>query len=102
MRARAERELDLQMALGPALFATKAFSHPDVGRTYARASQLCEQLDDYSRGFTALRGLMLHNLNLLEMEKARKRSVKSASRRSAAGPIIGTWRTIQIRCPPRA
>ena len=36
-RERAERELDLQMALGPALFATKSYSHPDVGRTYARA-----------------------------------------------------------------
>jgi hypothetical protein len=31
-----------------------------------------------------------------------KRSAKSASRGSAAEPIIGTWRTIQIRCPPRA
>jgi len=39
----------LQMALGPALFATKVFSHPDLGRTYARAWELCRQLDDYSR-----------------------------------------------------
>jgi hypothetical protein len=45
----ADRELDLQMALGPALFATKVFSHPDLGRTYARAWELCRQLDDYSR-----------------------------------------------------
>src|SRR5262249_22072472 len=37
MRGRAERELDLQMALGPALGATKAYSHADMGRTYARA-----------------------------------------------------------------
>jgi hypothetical protein len=36
-RERAERELDLQMALGPGLTATKSFSHPDIGRTYARA-----------------------------------------------------------------
>src|ERR1700738_5244986 len=35
MRERAERELDLQMALGPALVATKVRSHPDVGRCYA-------------------------------------------------------------------
>src|ERR1700747_1953328 len=32
MRERAERELDLQMALGPALFATKVSSDADVGR----------------------------------------------------------------------
>ena len=56
-RERAERELDLQMALGPALFATRSFSHPDVGRTYARALELCRQLGDDPRGFTVLRGL---------------------------------------------
>src|ERR1700736_47076 len=70
MRERAERELDLQMALGPALLATKSFSHPDIGRAYARAWELCRQLDDYSREFTALRGLFMHHANLLEMEKA--------------------------------
>jgi predicted ATPase len=31
MRERAERELDLQMALGPALFATKLYNDPDIG-----------------------------------------------------------------------
>src|SRR5262249_17372020 len=70
MRERAERELDLQMALGPALFATKGYSHPDGGRTYARAWELCRQLGDHFREFTALRGLYLQHLNLLEMEKA--------------------------------
>ena len=33
-RERAERELDLQMALGPALYAAKAYSHPDIGPAY--------------------------------------------------------------------
>jgi len=41
---RAERELDLQMALGPALVATKFPSHPDIGRTYARAWELCRHI----------------------------------------------------------
>jgi predicted ATPase len=41
MRERAERELDLQMALGPALVATKSYSHPDIGRAYARTWELC-------------------------------------------------------------
>src|SRR5207248_2523383 len=67
---RAVRELDLQMALGPALFATKSYSHPDIGRAYARAWELCRQLGDHSREFTALRGLQLHHQNLHEMEKA--------------------------------
>jgi hypothetical protein len=69
-RERAERELDLQMALGPFLYATKSYSHPDVGRTYARALELCRQLGDDPREVTALRGLYLHHNNLLEMEKA--------------------------------
>src|SRR5271169_1600624 len=69
-RERAERELDLQMALGPALVATKSYSHPDIGRAYARAWELCRQLGDHSREFTPLRGLQLHHLNLSEMEKA--------------------------------
>src|SRR5580700_4734122 len=59
-RERAGRELDLQMALGPALFATKFGRHPDIGRTYARAWELCRQLGDHPREFTALRGLMLY------------------------------------------
>ena len=68
---RAARELDLRMALGPALFATKTYNHPDIGRTYARAWELCEQLGDDTRGFTALRGLQLHHLSLQELEKMR-------------------------------
>ena len=69
-REQAERELELQMALGPALFATRRYSHPDIGLAYARAWELCRQLGDYSREFTALRGLQLHHVALLEMEKA--------------------------------
>jgi class 3 adenylate cyclase/tetratricopeptide (TPR) repeat protein len=67
---RAERELDLQMALGPALFATKVRSDPDIGRAYARAWDLCRDLGDPSRGFMALRGLQLYYLNRAEMEKS--------------------------------
>jgi len=70
MRERAARELDLQMALGPALIATKIHSHPDVGRAYARARELCRQLGDHSREFTALRGLMLYHVNRAEMEES--------------------------------
>jgi predicted ATPase len=69
MRERVERELDLQMALGPALYATRSSSHPDIGRAYARAWELCQQLGDHPRGFTALRGLNLYHVNRLEMEE---------------------------------
>jgi predicted ATPase len=91
-RERAERELDLQMALGPALVATKFPSHPDIGRTYARAWELCRQLDDNSREFTALRGLQFYHLNLLEMEKAQhfaEEALCVAERLGDAARLVG-------------
>jgi tetratricopeptide (TPR) repeat protein len=92
MRERAARELDLQMALGPALYATTSYSHPDVGRTYARAWELCRQLDDYSREFPALRGLYLHHVNLLEMKKAQHfagEAMRVAERLGDAARLVG-------------
>jgi class 3 adenylate cyclase/tetratricopeptide (TPR) repeat protein len=92
MRERAERELDLQMAIGPALFATKSHSHPDAGRTYARALELCRQVGDHSREFTGLRGLQLHHQNLFEMEKAlhfAEEALHVAERLGDAARLVG-------------
>jgi predicted ATPase len=111
-REQAECELDLQMALGLALAVTKLASHPDIGRTYARASELCPQLDDYSREFTALCGLMLYHVNLLETEKALHfaeealrvaERLDDAARRRAAGhkdhiPLRAFSRRCAARC----
>jgi tetratricopeptide (TPR) repeat protein len=80
------------MALGPALVATKSYSHPDIGRTYARARELCRQLGDHSREFTALRGLQLHHMNLLEMEKAQhlaEEALRVAERLDDAAHLVG-------------
>ena len=92
MRERAERELDLQMALGSALIATKGYSHPDIGRAYARARELCEQLGDRSREFTALCGLWLYHINLLELEKAQhfaEEAMRVAERLDDAARLVG-------------
>ena len=97
MRERAERELDLQMALGPALYVTKVRGHPDIGRTYARAWELCRQLDDYSREFTSLRGLQLHHQNLLELEKAQhfaEEAMRVAERLGDAARLVGAHITL--------
>jgi len=94
---RAERELDLQMALGPALAATKVYSHPEIGRTYARARELCRQLGDHSREFTALRGLQLHHQNRLEMEKAQhfaEEALRVAERLGDAPVLVGAHLTL--------
>jgi class 3 adenylate cyclase/tetratricopeptide (TPR) repeat protein len=92
MRERAERELDLQMALGPALIVTKHRGHPDIGRTYARALKLCRQLGDHSREFTALRGRYLHHGERLEVEKAEHfaaEAMRVAERLDDAAHLVG-------------
>jgi tetratricopeptide (TPR) repeat protein len=96
-RERAERELDFEMALGPALIATRSYSHPDVGRAYARAWELCRQLDDYSREFTALRGLQNHHSNLLEMEKAQhfaEEAMRVAERLDDTARLVGAHHSL--------
>jgi predicted ATPase len=55
--ARARQELDLQTALGHVFVAIKGYGTPDVGRTYTRARELCQQLGDTPRLFPVLRGL---------------------------------------------
>ena len=53
--SRRQTELDLQLALGSALMASKGYSAPEVGQTYARARMLAEQAEkinqpEYLRG----------------------------------------------------
>jgi predicted ATPase len=55
--ARAQQELDLQIALGPALSATKGPATPEVEQTYARARVLCAQVGDTPQLAPTLRGL---------------------------------------------
>jgi predicted ATPase len=96
---RAERELDLQMALGPALFATKVRSDPDIGRAYARAWELCRQLGDHSRGFMALRGLQLYHLNRAEMEKSQhfaEEALRVAERLDDAARLVGAHMALGV------
>src|SRR5262249_33328423 len=60
--ARRQQELDLQVALGPALSATKGYAAPDAERAYTRARELCAHLGDTPQLFPVLRGLMQYYL----------------------------------------
>jgi class 3 adenylate cyclase/tetratricopeptide (TPR) repeat protein len=42
---RQQQQLDLRIALGPALIATRGYSSPEVGERFAQASALAEQID---------------------------------------------------------
>jgi predicted ATPase/DNA-binding winged helix-turn-helix (wHTH) protein/class 3 adenylate cyclase len=55
--ARAQQELDAQIALGPALMATRGYGAPEVEQTYARARELCRQVGETPQLFPTLRGL---------------------------------------------
>jgi predicted ATPase/DNA-binding winged helix-turn-helix (wHTH) protein len=52
-----QQELLIQLALGPELMVTRGFAAPEVVETYARARQLCEQLNDTQQLFPVLVGL---------------------------------------------
>jgi TOMM system kinase/cyclase fusion protein len=51
------RELDLQLALAPALMAIEGWASPQTGHACTRARDLCDALDDQQRRFPALWGL---------------------------------------------
>src|SRR5262249_36541202 len=55
--ARAQQELDVQLALGPALIALKGATAPEVEQTSARAHAFCRQVSDTPQRFLTLWGL---------------------------------------------
>jgi predicted ATPase len=54
---RAQQELVLQTLLGPVLNATKGQAAPEVEQAYARALELCEQVEESPQLFPVLMGL---------------------------------------------
>jgi predicted ATPase len=54
---RAHQELDLQIALGRAVMAAHGFAAPASERIHLRTRDLCQQLGDIARLFSALYGL---------------------------------------------
>jgi class 3 adenylate cyclase/predicted ATPase len=59
-RDQMRHELRLLLVLGPALQQMEGFGAPDVGTTYARARQLCEQVGEPVELFQTLWGLWLY------------------------------------------
>jgi class 3 adenylate cyclase/predicted ATPase len=67
---RIQRELLLQLAVGPALIAVKGRAAPEVERAYTRARELCERLSDPPELFPALLGLWYVHLLRAELRTA--------------------------------
>ena len=70
--ARVQQELDLQLALGPALIATKGQASAEVEQAYVRAQALCHWLGETPQIFPTLRGLWRCSLNRGALLMARK------------------------------
>jgi predicted ATPase len=65
-RERVQQDVDMLIALGTSLRATKGHAAPEVGQTYTRARQFCQHLDDPHQLFPVLHGL--HNYYLVRAE----------------------------------
>jgi predicted ATPase len=70
--ARIQQELDLQIALGPALIASIGRGSVEVQRVYRRADELCQQVGDTPQRFQVLWGLFYFYLIRAEHLKAQE------------------------------
>ncbi len=73
---RNQQELDMHMALGPALMGVKGTASTEVEHTYGRALELCEQIGDTARHFQILWGQRRFYSNRGELYTAREQGEK--------------------------
>jgi predicted ATPase len=89
--ARAQRELGLQMALGPALAAIKGYAAPEVEQTYTRAQVLCTQVGETPQLLPTLWGLCVFYRNRGAFQTARElgeQLYRLAQREAAPTPLL--------------
>jgi predicted ATPase len=87
---RTRRELELQIALGPALMAIKGYAAPEVKSVYSRARNLCERLDETPQLYTILRGLWGFFIVRSELEAAHRLGERclAIARRTKKPPLV--------------
>jgi predicted ATPase len=69
---RTRREVDMLIASGVSLNATKSIAAPEVEQTYIRAQHLCQHLEEPQQLFPVLRGLWNHYNIRAELQTAHK------------------------------
>ena len=92
---RTEQELQVHMALGPALIATKGYADPDVGHTYSRARELCQQVGETPHLFPVLFGLWLFHLVRGELQTARHEAEEFLRLVNRHKPQRSSWRPME-------
>ena len=71
---RMQHELDLQIALGKAMIATKGYAAPETGDAFNRARSLCEELDRPPQLVSVLHGQWVRVLVAGDLALARSRA----------------------------
>jgi predicted ATPase len=93
-----QHAMDVHIALGASLIATKGYAAPEVGEIYTYARQLCDQLDDHYRLFPVVRGLWNYYNVRAELQTAQTlgvqllalaQEVQDAGMRMAAHRALG-------------
>jgi predicted ATPase len=67
-----QQELDFHIALGPAYRAARGYAAPEVEKTYARARELCQQVEETPKLFLVLFGLWMFYAVRSEFKTARE------------------------------
>ncbi len=93
--ARNAAELSLQMSYGLALKTSRGYAVPEVGAAYARARDLCRQVDDPGRVVPVLMGLSAHHIVSGEIETSRDVSLEMVDLFARLGDpnlqMLGNW-----------
>jgi predicted ATPase len=82
------QELEIRLALGPALMVTRGFAAPEAADTYARAQQLYEQLGDTGQLFPVLVGLWRSAHVRAQLQMARALGEQLLSLANAQGDAV--------------
>ena len=88
---RDRRELELQLAVGPALIAVKGWAASETERAYTRARELCDRLDDSPELFPALFGIWAMYLVRGEFRTAYELAEQLSRAQSTHDPALLTY-----------
>jgi class 3 adenylate cyclase len=94
---RTQREVDMHIAFGASLIATKGYAAPEVGKTDMSAQQLCQHLEDPYQLFPVLRGLWSYYLVRAELQTAHalgKQLLALAQQVQDAAMLLGAHRAL--------
>ena len=94
---RANVELDLQVALGATMLASKGEAAPEIGDAYRRAQQLYAQTGNATMEPAVLWGLWHFHMNRAELPLARAVAAEHMRCASRRGSVVGDGRGPSLR-----